>query len=94
TREKSEQCSERGNDLYRSGRFDEAVSEYTQALSSHGVTPTHPSLRKKTPKKTQEAAADCTASLRESPRNVKALIRRGLCQEALGRWKGAALDFR
>ncbi|CAM9640677.1 unnamed protein product, partial [Laminaria digitata] len=40
-----------------------------------------------------EAAQDCRASVGEDPGNAKALVRWGLCEEALGRWQGALQHF-
>lgn len=96
---------EKGDDLYKQGMFEDAISEYTKCLDS----------LKKQNKETSEIAlkalsnraacykqisnfdgtiADCTSVLEVEPDNVKALIRRAQAFEGVERYRFALQDVK
>lgn len=89
-----------GNDMFKNGKFEEAVACYTRALA--GTTDPH----ERSVIYSNRAACwsqhqnwhrmleDCNLALQEDPRNVKAMLRRGLAYEGLEKYKLAIADMK
>lgn len=94
-----------GNQFFKAAQFDQAIQKYTEALAAEPCDPT--SLSKLAIDCHNNRAAcyqqlgshkmcaeDCSAVLETDPRNLKALLRRGLALEALERYRLALDDIR
>jgi stress-induced-phosphoprotein 1 len=91
-----------GNDNFKNGKYDEAISCYTAALSANPP----PSTEEMSVLYSNRAAcysqfqnwhameADCTRCLEIDPKNAKALIRRGLAYEGMEKYKLALADMK
>jgi len=84
--------------LYRLGRFDEAIADYTRVLekADDALKPRayiERGLAREQKQDFVSAAADYTAALMIEKDNIPALSRRGACLERMGKHEEAILDF-
>jgi len=93
-----------GNEAFKAGRIDEAVTKYTQAIQrcggndekSNGVRADLYANRAACYVQLYEPSkvrADCDAALALQPGHIKALLRRGQALEALEKYRQALEDF-
>ncbi|RMZ57142.1 hypothetical protein APUTEX25_003599, partial [Auxenochlorella protothecoides] len=90
-----EACKEAGNDAFKSGRYDDAVLQYSQALAldpGNAVYYNNRALVYLRLGRYGAAEEDAEASLRIRV-SAKALLRRGSARMAMGEAEGAASDF-
>lgn len=87
---------EKGNQLFKEGKFEAAINRYTSAI---GCDPKNPILyanRAMALIKTDKFAAaeqDCNVSLQLDPKYSKAIARRGTSRKKLKKYKEALDDF-
>jgi len=108
--ENSETFNSRGNELYKNGYMDQAIDMYSRAvetikakhrdelrINEKKLLAKYYSNRAQTRIQLQEyekAVQDCTFALELDPNNMKAMIRRGMCYENLGRLALAVEDMK
>ncbi|KAL6779590.1 hypothetical protein ACKKBG_A12900 [Auxenochlorella protothecoides x Auxenochlorella symbiontica] len=95
TAARAEACKEAGNDAFKSGRYDDAVLQYSQALAldpGNAVYYNNRALVYLRLGRYGAAEEDAEASLRIRV-SAKALLRRGSARMAMGEAEGAASDF-
>lgn len=101
----TERFKERGDELYKDAKFEEAVGEYTKcidALKSSGKAQSELALKaysnraacNKQISHFDGTIEDCTAVLEIDPENVKALIRRAQAFEGVERYRFALQDVK
>ncbi|KAF8429982.1 mitochondrial outer membrane translocase receptor TOM70 [Boletus edulis BED1] len=89
----------RGNSLYQTRKFEQAIDLYTQAIQvSPRPEPVFYSNRAAcymymSPPQHERVVADCDDALRQDPSYVKALNRRATALESLNRFEEALRDF-
>jgi len=91
------------NELFKSGRIEDAIKKYTQAIAAckdndkdklikadiyANRAACHRQLYA-----SKKVVADCTSALEYNPRHVKAMIRRAQAQESLEKFTEALQDF-
>jgi len=93
-------AKEEGNLHFKDGRFEEALACYSLALEN-STLPTEKSVlhsnRAACYAQNQnwpEGLKECIKALEYDPKNVKALLRRGLAYEGLERWQLALTDMK
>jgi len=99
----SEILKTEGNELFKTGKIDQAISRYTQALAKVGNDDKGRQIAADIyanraacyvqlyePVKVK---ADCDAALKLQPNHIKALLRRGQSLESLEKYKDALADF-
>eukprot|EP00123_Amoebidium_parasiticum_P017177 comp23744_c0_seq1/m.40983 comp23744_c0_seq1/g.40983 ORF comp23744_c0_seq1/g.40983 comp23744_c0_seq1/m.40983 type:complete len:473 (-) comp23744_c0_seq1:298-1716(-) len=94
--EKATKLKDKGNDLFKAGRYQEAIDLYTQAIAADPTSDIYPANRAMAYlklNKHKEAESDCTTALSLQPKNVKALLRRATAREAMGSIEGARKDY-
>ncbi|CAG0892791.1 unnamed protein product [Cyprideis torosa] len=95
-RQQASEAKEKGNILFRQGKFTEAVATYSHGIS---LDPRNPVLLGNRAqgwlklKKYRSAIEDCTHALALDPKFVKALYRRGLAYHSLKEYQEAVNDF-
>jgi len=91
-----------GNEAFKGGLFDQAIEYYTEAvdrLEAEGMEDEVAIVRNNRAACFQQLGnhakviEDCSCTLEVLPGNVKALIRRGLAQEALEQYQGGFEDM-
>ncbi|XP_029718646.1 protein unc-45 homolog B isoform X1 [Aedes albopictus] len=93
-------CKERGNEEFKNGYWDSAVTWYTKAIQlgeKHKDLPVYYKNRAAAYlklEKFEQAADDCSKSLDHCPNDPKALFRRFQAYEALQRFEEAYKDLR
>eukprot|EP01083_Nonionella_stella_P027042 74370_1 len=90
------QHKQRGNDAYRSGKYHNAVQEYTKCIemnARHYLPFANRAMCYLKLGKYHNADADCTSALRLHPKYVKGYLRRGAARKALERFELALQDF-
>jgi len=101
----TERYKERGDELYKDAKFEEAVGEYTKcinALKASGKETSPLALKaysnraacNKQISHFDGTIEDCTAVLEVEPENVKALIRRAQAFEGVERYRFALQDVK
>jgi stress-induced-phosphoprotein 1 len=97
-----ELLKEQANDLFKAARFEEAIPAYTKALEACEDQNGTLALKIRNNRAAcyqqlsayQKVVDDTTHVLEFEPKNLKALIRRGLALEALERFRMALSDIR
>lgn len=96
-----ERLKEQGDDKYKAGMFEEAITLYTRCIneSSPGNATTIKALSNRSACYKQlsnfdNTIEDCTTVLEYEPDNVKALVRRAQAFEAVERYKLALQDVK
>lgn len=85
-----------GNDLFKSGRFFEALALYAEGLESdptNAVLLCNRAACRSKLGQWEKAVEDCNAALRVQPNYTKALMRRANCWTKLERWEDALQDY-
>ncbi|KAF8332965.1 hypothetical protein F5887DRAFT_564238 [Amanita rubescens] len=96
TNAKAQAAKEKGNTAFKAGDYANAVGQYTEAILTDRTDPTLPLNRAAAYLKlgkNEDADRDCSAVLKLSSSNVKALFRRGQARSALGRLLDAQRDL-
>jgi len=99
---REEMLKEEGNRLFKAAKFEEAIEKYTQALNavSDQTSELYLSILNNRAACNQQLSnfsavvADTSYVLEYDPKNVKALLRRGLALEGLERYRMALADIR
>ncbi|XP_073406550.1 sperm-associated antigen 1 [Dendrobates tinctorius] len=91
-----EREKEKGNEAFRSGDYDEAISYYSRSLS---ILPSSAAYNNRAQawimlKKWQNAVNDCEQALDVEPDNVKALFRRAVANKNLRNFQAASSDLK
>ncbi|KAF8257081.1 hypothetical protein EI94DRAFT_81602, partial [Lactarius quietus] len=92
----AELANEKGNVAFKAEDFATARSLYSRAMAFDRSNPLYPLNRSMANMKLArwgEAEADTTQTLVMSPRNLKALFRRGVSRKELGKWDQAREDI-
>lgn len=101
-----ERLKEEGNALFKKSAFEEAIDKYTQAIAlmphEYGkeLNPIAVSCYNNRAACHQQlghykhVTEDCSTVIENDPKNVKALLRRGLALEALEKYRSALSDIR
>ena len=90
---------DRGNQLFKEKKYEEAASEYSEALSADCPEDLRATLLFNRATcwfylgDYEDCANDCSESLKLNPQYVKALYRRALAREQLGQLQEAVADF-
>jgi len=99
---REETLKEQGNQLFKAARFEEAIVKYTEALNAVAdqSSELYLSILNNRAACNQQLSnfsavvADTSHVLEYDPKNVKALLRRGLALEGLERYRMALADIR
>ena len=95
-----------GNELFKAAKFELAIEKYTQVIEKVPYTYGEPmdplliSCYNNRAACNQQLGAfrkvteDCSIVIEQDPRNIKALLRRGLALESLEKFRGALQDIR
>ena len=94
-----------GNELFKGGQYEDAMAKYSEALGTvEGTKAAEVELSAKCLnnraacacqlQRYKAAVDDCTKVLARSPKEAKALMRRGFANEALERYEAALADMR
>lgn len=86
----------RGNDLFSSGRYSEACSAYGEGLkydSCNCILYCNRAVCWSKMGLWENSIEDCNVALRIQPNYTKALLRRAVSNEKLGRWSEAVRDY-
>jgi len=96
----SQIAKQEGNSAFKEGRFEEALAHYSKALELT-TTPSEKSVLHSNRaacfaqnQNWSEGLKECNKALEYDPKNVKALLRRGLAYEGLERWQPALDDMK
>ncbi|ORX69904.1 TPR-like protein [Linderina pennispora] len=95
-RDLAEQFKAKGNAAFRSGNYDSAVAQYTDAIAADPSNPVYFINRAMTQLrlgKYRQAADDCSLALQLDTTNIKALWRRGVARSRLGLLEEAKCDL-
>ncbi|XP_013380007.1 RNA polymerase II-associated protein 3 [Lingula anatina] len=87
---------EKGNQLFKEGKYEEAVQCYTMGMNAdpeNAVLPANRAMALLKLEKYAAAEVDCTSSLSLDPTYIKAFHRRGTARTALGKLQDAKHDF-
>lgn len=93
-------AKEEGNELYKNGKFPEAINVYTRALGLATTDEEKVTLLNNRAgchfqdRNFRACVADCSEALAIEPKNVKALLRRGLAYENIEKIDQAMTDMR
>ncbi|MCO5573829.1 hypothetical protein L7F22_027604 [Adiantum nelumboides] len=85
-----------GNELFKAGRFFEALAVYAEGLESdptNAVLLCNRAACRSKLGQWEKAVEDCDAALRVQPNYTKALMRRANCWTKLERWDDALQDY-
>ncbi|KAH7885126.1 hypothetical protein F5I97DRAFT_1882676 [Phlebopus sp. FC_14] len=96
TSEKARLAKEKGNTAFKAADYATAVGHYTSAILADSSDPTFHLNRAAAYLqlgKNEDAERDCTNALTLTPKNVKALFRRGHARRALGKFEDARADL-
>ncbi|XP_057308946.1 RNA polymerase II-associated protein 3-like [Hydractinia symbiolongicarpus] len=87
---------EKGNQLFKEGKYDAAINRYTDAIALHPNNPILYANRGMALLKTEKYAAaeqDCSTALTYDPSYTKALARRATAREKLKKYLDALEDY-
>lgn len=87
---------EKGNQLFKEGKYDAAINRYTNAIALHPNNPILYANRGMALLKTEKYAAaeqDCSTALTYDPSYTKALARRATAREKLKKYLEALEDY-
>jgi len=96
----SQIAKQEGNLAFKEGRFEEALAQYSKALelttmpSEKSVLHSNRAACFAQHQNWSEGLKECNKALEYDPKNVKALLRRGLAYEGLERWQLATDDMK
>ena len=87
-----------GNELYRNGKYHDAIREYTKCIEIgdeklNYLVYANRAMCNLQIGKYEQAETDCTKSIKLSPNYVKGYLRRGAARKALGKFNFALSDF-
>lgn len=91
---------EQGNDLYKNGKFPEAIEVYSRALAMAETNEEKVNLLNNRAacrfqdRDFRQCVADCTEAINLDENNVKALLRRGLAYENIEKIEPAMADMK
>ncbi|GIM05847.1 hypothetical protein Vretimale_10263 [Volvox reticuliferus] len=98
--ERAERFKARGNDLFRTGKFADALTEYSKAINEHPENPVYYNNRAMACLKIfrfEQAEEDCNRALKfvlKEADKAKALLRRATARTALQKYAEAEKDLR
>lgn len=92
---KANREKDKGNEAFRAGDFQEAITYYSRSIS---LQPNPPSYNNRAlaylkTKEWMKAESDCNKVLSWEPQNIKALLRRGTAQKGKKCFREALADF-
>ncbi|KAK8805783.1 hypothetical protein WA158_002439 [Blastocystis sp. Blastoise] len=100
----SERYKEEGNTFFKQSKFPDAIASYTKAINSMDTSDDLSDLAiscfnnraacNQQLGNYESVVSDCTRVLEQDPKNMKALLRRGLAFESLERYRSALEDIR
>eukprot|EP01138_Halocafeteria_seosinensis_P014237 gb/GECG01014536.1/.p1 GENE.gb/GECG01014536.1/~~gb/GECG01014536.1/.p1 ORF type:complete len:268 (+),score=48.14 gb/GECG01014536.1/:1-804(+) len=97
-----EKLKEEGNDLFKDAKFEQAIEVYGQCIEKCSENDTKTLIAARNNRAAcyqqlsdfQSVVDDTTAVLELDPKNLKALLRRGLALEGLEKFRAALADIR
>ncbi|KAH3762917.1 RNA polymerase II-associated protein 3 [Pelomyxa schiedti] len=95
-KKEAESEKEKGNDLFRKGKYWDAIQHYTNAMTCDPKNPVYPANRAQcylNLEKYKQAESDSSIALNSDPDFTKALFRRALARKFLHDYSGALSDL-
>eukprot|EP00727_Mastigamoeba_balamuthi_P013833 m51a1_g9072 hypothetical protein (588) ;mRNA; r:127836-129949 len=95
-REEAEGHKDRGNELFRKGKFWDAAQAYSRGMAAdpaNAVLPANRAMAYLKLSKFNQAEEDCTLAIRNDPKYVKAYYRRAAARKALKKYGLAIQDL-